>query len=102
MANDDWSHGGRGDAAEAHTVPGGGGGFGPHDRETSLPTSDLDSSDDIEDERDAALMRAVAIQRTIAANADRIGLATSADDAARLAAQGRRVAFQSIENSWPL
>ncbi len=60
MANDDWSHGGRGDAAEAHTVPGGGGGFGPHDRETSLPTCDLDSSDDLEDERDAALMRAVA------------------------------------------
>lgn len=52
--------------------------------------------------RDAALMRAVAIQRTIAANADRIGLATTADEAVRLAAQGRHVAFQSIENSWPL
>ena len=52
--------------------------------------------------RDAALMRAVAIQRTIAANAARIGLATTADEAARLVAQGRHVAFQSIENSWPL
>ena len=52
--------------------------------------------------RDAALMRAVAIQRGVASNADRIGLATTANEAARLAAQGRHVAFQSIENSWPL
>jgi len=52
--------------------------------------------------RDAALMRAVAIQRVVAANSDRIGFATTADEALRLAAQGKRIAFQSIENSWPL
>jgi membrane dipeptidase len=52
--------------------------------------------------RDAALLRAMAIQRVMAANARRIGLATTPDEAERLIAQGRRVAFQSIENSWPL
>ncbi|TMJ20312.1 MAG: membrane dipeptidase [Alphaproteobacteria bacterium] len=52
--------------------------------------------------RDAALMRAMAIQRTMAANAGRIGLATTPDEAERLVAQGRHFAFQSIENSWPL
>jgi membrane dipeptidase len=52
--------------------------------------------------RDAALTRAMAIQRTIAANAGRIGFATTADEAERLVAQGRHFAFQSIENSWPL
>jgi len=52
--------------------------------------------------RDSALMRAAAIQRVIAANSDRIGFATTADEAIRLAAQGKRFAFQSIENSWPL
>jgi membrane dipeptidase len=52
--------------------------------------------------RDAALMRAMAIQRVVAANAGRIGFATTADEAERLVAQGRHFAFQSIENSWPL
>jgi membrane dipeptidase len=52
--------------------------------------------------RDAALMRAVAIQRAIAANPGRIALATTPDEAERLVAQGRHFAFQSIENSWPL
>jgi membrane dipeptidase len=52
--------------------------------------------------RDAALMRAVAIQRAVAANAGRIGLATTPDEAERLVRSGRHFAFQSIENSWPL
>jgi len=52
--------------------------------------------------RDAALMRAVAIQRVVAANAARIGLATTPDEAERLVRSGRHFAFQSIENSWPL
>ncbi len=52
--------------------------------------------------RDAALMRAVAIQRVVAANAGRIGLATTPDEAERLVRAGRHFAFQSIENSWPL
>jgi len=77
MANDE-SHGGGADP-EAHTVPGGGsdggdggadpkaqtvrgGGFWHGDRLTSLPTCDLDSleTDALEDDRDVALMRAVA------------------------------------------
>ena len=52
--------------------------------------------------RDSALMRAVAIQRVVAANAGRIGLATTPDEAERLVRSGRHFAFQSIENSWPL
>lgn len=52
--------------------------------------------------RDQALGRAVAIQRVIAGNGDRIALATTADDAERLKAEGKMIAFQSIENSWPL
>lgn len=52
--------------------------------------------------RDAALARAAAIQRVIGANADRIGFATTAEDAERLQREGRAIAFQSIENSWPL
>jgi membrane dipeptidase len=52
--------------------------------------------------RDAALMRAMAIQRTMAANSARIGLATTPVEAERLVSQGRNFAFQSIENSWPL
>jgi len=52
--------------------------------------------------RDAALMRAMAIQRAVAANAGRIGLATTPDEAERLVRSGKHFAFQSIENSWPL
>ncbi|MFN3943460.1 MAG: dipeptidase [Allosphingosinicella sp.] len=52
--------------------------------------------------RDRALLRAAAIQRVIAANSDRIALATTADDAERLHREGKKIAFQSIENSWPL
>jgi membrane dipeptidase len=52
--------------------------------------------------RDQALMRAVAIQRVMAENRDRIGLATTAADAERLNREGKRIAFQSIENSYPL
>ncbi|HEY0043026.1 MAG TPA: dipeptidase [Allosphingosinicella sp.] len=52
--------------------------------------------------RDDALVRAVAIQRVVAANSDKMGLATTADDAERLHKQGKRIIFQSIENSYPL
>ena len=52
--------------------------------------------------RDSALLRAMAIQRAIAANAGRIGLATTPDEAERLVRSGKHFAFQSIENSWPL
>ena len=52
--------------------------------------------------RDAALVRAAAIRRVIGENRDRIGLALNAEDAERLLAEGKRVAFISMENSWPL
>jgi membrane dipeptidase len=52
--------------------------------------------------RDAALIRAAAIHRVIGENRDAIGLALTADDAERLHREGRRIAFISIENSWPL
>jgi membrane dipeptidase len=52
--------------------------------------------------RDAALMRAMHIQRVVAENEDKMALAYSADDAARLHREGKRIVFQSIENSYPL
>ena len=52
--------------------------------------------------RDGALKRAAAIQRMVARYADEMEFATSADDAARIAASGKRAVYQSIENSYPL
>ena len=52
--------------------------------------------------RSAALVRAAAIRRVIGENRDRMGLALTADDAERLHREGKRIAFLSIENSWPL
>ena len=54
------------------------------------------------DARSRALVRAAAIRRVIGENRDRMGLALTADDAERLHREGRRIAFISIENSWPL
>jgi membrane dipeptidase len=52
--------------------------------------------------REAALARAAAIHRVIGENRERLGLALTAEDAERLHREGRRIAFISIENSWPL
>ena len=52
--------------------------------------------------RDQALMRAVAIQRVVAENSDKLALATTAADAERLHREGKRIVYQSIENSYPL
>ena len=52
--------------------------------------------------RDAALMRALAIREMVAAHPQQFGLALTADDAARIAAQKKRIVFMSIENSYPL
>lgn len=52
--------------------------------------------------RDRALVRAAAIHRVIGENRERLGLALTADDAERLHREGRRIAFLSMENSWPL
>lgn len=52
--------------------------------------------------RDRALIRTAAIHRVIGENRDAMGLALTAEDAEQLVREGRRVAFLSIENSWPL
>ncbi|HEY0014556.1 MAG TPA: dipeptidase [Allosphingosinicella sp.] len=52
--------------------------------------------------RSVALNRAAAIRRVIGENRDQMGLALTADDAERLHREGKRIAFMSIENSWPL
>ena len=52
--------------------------------------------------RESALLRAAAIQRVVAANEDKLGFATTADDATRLHREGKRIVYQSIENSYPL
>ena len=52
--------------------------------------------------RDEALMRAVWIREMVARHSDRFALAFAAADAARIAAQHKRVVFQSMENSYPL
>ena len=54
------------------------------------------------DARSRALVRAAAIRRVIGENRDRMGLALTPDDAERLHREGKRIAFISIENSWPL
>jgi membrane dipeptidase len=52
--------------------------------------------------RDAALLRAVQIREMVARNSAHFALAFQPQDAERISAQGKRVVFQSIENSWPL
>ena len=52
--------------------------------------------------RDAALQRAVEIHEMVARHSDKFALALRADDAARIAAAGKRVVFMSMENAYPL
>jgi len=52
--------------------------------------------------RSAALLRAAAIQRMVASYPLKLEFATSAADAPRIAASGKRAVYQSIENSYPL
>jgi len=52
--------------------------------------------------RDAALLRAMEIHRMIGAHRDRIALVTTADEGERAWREGKRLAYISIENSWPL
>jgi membrane dipeptidase len=52
--------------------------------------------------RDHALERLVAIHKMLAANAADFQLALTADDAERIAAEGKRVVFISMENASPL
>ena len=52
--------------------------------------------------RDHALGRATAIQRVVHQNRHKLEFATTAADAARIHAAGKRIVYQSIENSYPL
>lgn len=52
--------------------------------------------------RDAALMRAVEIREMVARHPDQFALAFTPGDAERIASQGKRIVYQSIENSYPL
>ena len=52
--------------------------------------------------RDYALRVAVRLREMVARNPETFSLATSADDAARIAASGRRVVYLSIENGYPI
>ena len=49
-----------------------------------------------------ARRRQDAIARVVRDNAGTMAFATTADDAARIAATGKRIVYQSIENSYPL
>jgi membrane dipeptidase len=52
--------------------------------------------------RDAAILRGIEIREMVARHGDHFALALKADDAAAIAASGKRVVFMSIENSYPL
>jgi membrane dipeptidase len=52
--------------------------------------------------RDRALRRAVEIREMVAAHAAHFELAFTAADAERIAAKGKRIVFQSLENAYPL
>jgi membrane dipeptidase len=52
--------------------------------------------------RNGALIRATWIQRVVAAHPDKLEFATKASDAARIVKSGKRIVYQSIENSYPL
>lgn len=51
---------------------------------------------------ETALQRSQAIQDMVAANPENFELAMMANDAARIEAAGKRIVYQSIENSYPL
>ena len=55
-----------------------------------------------EEDRDAGLKRLVEIREMLAAHPRQFGLALTADDAARLKREGRRVVYISMENASPL
>jgi membrane dipeptidase len=52
--------------------------------------------------RAAALVRAVEIHEMLVKHADKIEIALTADDAARIVAKGKRFAYLSMENAYPL
>lgn len=65
------------------------------------PQGPRDAAGDIA-ARDAALVRAVEIREMAARLPDQVELAFTADDAARIAAKGKVIVYQSMENAYPL
>jgi membrane dipeptidase len=52
--------------------------------------------------RAAGLVRAMEIRNMVATHPDQFELATTADDATRIAGEGKRFVFMSMENAYPL
>lgn len=52
--------------------------------------------------RDKGLLRAMHIREMVAGHKDKFELAFAADDAARIKQEGKRIVFQSMENSYPM
>lgn len=52
--------------------------------------------------RNGALLRQTAIREMAAKYSDEVELAFTADDAERIAGEGKRIVYQSMENSYPL
>lgn len=52
--------------------------------------------------RDTAILRSLAIHDMVSAHPDTFELATTAEDAIRINDAGKKIVFQSIENSYPL
>jgi membrane dipeptidase len=52
--------------------------------------------------RDTALIRATSIHKMVAAHPDKFEIALKADDAARINAEGKKIVFLSMENSYEL
>jgi membrane dipeptidase len=65
------------------------------------PQGPLDSAH-YQQARDFAFMRGVAIREMVAADPASFALATVAGDAGRIAAQGKRIVYMSIENAYPV
>jgi membrane dipeptidase len=57
---------------------------------------------DFEKNRDTAVLRALAIHKMVAAHPDVFEIATRSEDGPRIHAEGKRVVYLSIENSYPL
>lgn len=60
------------------------------------------SPDAYEDVRDTAILRSLAIHDMVSSHPETFELATTAEDAVRINEAGRKIVFQSIENSYPL
>lgn len=52
--------------------------------------------------RDTALLRALAIHTMVTANPDTFSFATDPEDAAKIKASGKHIVYMSMENSYPL